>query len=160
MERCFGIFLPGPVSPSTESLHGGLIFGKSCQGMLAYLTLKSHWFRKTYLWVVWKPLDIQVVVIVPSGFHPPRHVLFQSASQYPSLRMQDVVLEGRLVGAQENETSASSIILHCAKEHTQVASLGKGQVKIHGPVINRLIPLPALFLISSLDFSGLWSSCR
>lgn len=51
------------------------------------------------------------------------------------------------------------VILQCAKEHTQVPLLEKGQAKSHGLVIRMLIPLPALFLISSLDFSGLWSSC-
>lgn len=68
--------------------------------------------------------------------------------------------EGRLVGALENERSASSVILRCAKGHTQVPSLGKGWPKGHGPLIRRLVPLPVLFLISSLDFSELCSSCR
>lgn len=96
------------------------------QGMLAWLTLKNHWFRKTYPQVLWRPLDIQAVVLFPSGFHPSSHVLFHRASRHPSLSMQDVVLEGRLVGAWENEHSANSVILHCGKEYTQVSSREKG----------------------------------
>lgn len=140
------------VSVGTSSLHKLL-------GVLTHTSVKSHWFRKisqSCLKVICQP-GCSVTSFSLLVSHGTRYLL---GSQGP-LRTNVMVRQDGLLAAQEtSERSAHSAVLYHAWEHMHVPASGKGSAKSHGLVISRLIPLLTLFLIHSLDFSGLQSSCQ
>lgn len=127
--------------------------------MLTHTSVKSHWFRKisrSCLKVICQP-GCSVTSFSLLVSHSIRYLL---GSQGPLGTSVMARQDGLLAAQETNEHSAHSAVLYHAWEHMHVPASGKGSAKSRGLVISRLIPLLALFLIHSHDFSGLQSSCQ
>ena len=111
MGKCFEIVWPRPWSVSIESVSmGGLIFGKSRQGMLTCILVKSQRFRKND-WFFGGHLTAKLWCVSFRPFICSEHCFIGHWGITQNARLG----EAELLGAQENECIACSVIFTVQK---------------------------------------------